>query len=299
MEPTGASVNLTAAQFDREVTQNGGDVAWRQAQVKRVLASLDEAEREMSKAGVEEVKKYLKTGKWISHCHLASSHTAYRRFMGKSDFESTLYYPHFFVIQAIYVLGGGPIHDAIRGMYREMSGHWGMFITPDKPFYPRLGDSEKERRLIFGNIQGPATPSGRQATSEDRHKELSLHLEAAAKLSSEIQDNGEVNQRRSIDLQRMRDELRHAQQRNLYLERKVEEETQKRHNAERHKQALQDQLNQKSDQLRHAVTHLGESRRYAKGLEDQLGRCKPTSNVINKSQWRLKSSTGSAMQKAL
>ncbi|KAF5561157.1 hypothetical protein FPHYL_6345 [Fusarium phyllophilum] len=73
-----------------------------------------------------------------------------------------------------------------------------------------------------------------------------------------------------MDFQRMRDEMRHAQQRNLYLERKVEEETQKRHNAERHKQALQDQLNEKSDQLRDAVTHLGESRRYARGLEGQL-----------------------------
>ncbi|KAF4436335.1 hypothetical protein FACUT_6499 [Fusarium acutatum] len=163
MEPI-ASYILIAAQFAGQVNQPRGDAVQRQAQVERVLLSFEQAKKHMSQEGIREVYQYLKSGQWIQNCRLASSHTTYRRFMGKSSFKSTLYYPHFFVVQAIYVLGGGPIHDAIRGMYQELSEHWGMAITPDKPFYPRLADSEKKRRLILGNNQGPDTRSGRQAS---------------------------------------------------------------------------------------------------------------------------------------
>ncbi|KAF5985035.1 hypothetical protein FCOIX_2296 [Fusarium coicis] len=76
----------------------------------------------------------------------------------------------------------------------------------------------------------------------------------------------------------MRDELRLAKQRNLDLEQELQEEIQNRRNAERSKQALQNRLGQRIDQLQDAQAQLQEtnhelieSRQLAKGLQDQLG----------------------------
>ncbi|KAF5561156.1 hypothetical protein FPHYL_6344 [Fusarium phyllophilum] len=184
MEPTGASYILTAAQFEREVTQHGGDIAWRRAQVDRVLASFEEAKSHMLRDG---------------HCTNVGQHPVYKRFVGTDGHGlKSLYYPHFFVIQAVFVLNGRETGTAIERMYQELSGHWGTAITPDEPFYPRLADSERERRLILGNNQGSYVSNERQSTSEDnhkedKHKELSVHLRAAAKLSAEIQNEDEIN----------------------------------------------------------------------------------------------------------
>ncbi|KAF5577763.1 hypothetical protein FPCIR_11921 [Fusarium pseudocircinatum] len=278
MEPTGATYVLTAAQFAGQVNQPGGDPVQRQAQVNRVLLSYDRAMKEMCEEGIQELHRYLESGKWVQSSQNASGHTAYRKFMGKSGYAPTLYYPHFFVIQAIYIEGGGPVHDAIFNMYQTNSGHWGMTITPDKPFYPRLADSQRERRLILGNIRGPNTPSGRQAFS-DKHRELEVHLRAAAQLTAEIQNGDHEKKQRSMDFQRTRDELRLAKQRNLDLQRELQQETQNRRNAERSKQTLQNRLEQRIEQLQDAQTQLQEtshklveSRQHTKGLQDQLGR---------------------------
>ncbi|KAF5978950.1 hypothetical protein FBULB1_5978 [Fusarium bulbicola] len=259
MEPTGATYVLTAAQFAWQVNQPGGDPVQRQAQVERVIASFEQAKKHMRRDMVGELHRCLESGKWIQSSQNASGHTAYKRFVGKSGYTHTPQYAHFFVIQAIYVQDGGPIHDAIVNMYQAISGHWGMTITPDKPFYPRLADSERERRLILGKSQEPNTPNGRQAPSEDKHSELDIHLKAAAQLSAEIKNEDEVNQRRSTDLQRMRDELRHTQQRNLELQRELQEGARIRRNAGRNEQALRHQLKQKSDQLQDAQAQLQEA----------------------------------------
>jgi hypothetical protein len=283
MEPTGATYVLTAAQFERQITQHGGDIAWRRTQVDRVLTSFEEAKGYMSRDGVGELHKYLESGKWIQHCTNVGQHPVYKRFAGTDgNGLKSLYYPHFFVIQAVFVLNGKETGNAIERMYRELSRHWLMDISPDEPFYPRLADPERECQLILGNIRGAYVPSERQSTSgdkrkEDKHKELSVHLEAAAKLSAEIQDEDEVKQQRAMDSQRMRDELRLAKQRNLDLEQELQEEIQNRRNAERSKQALQNRLGQRIDQLQDAQAQLQEtnhklirSQQHAKGLQDHL-----------------------------
>ncbi|KAF5614222.1 uncharacterized protein FSUBG_102 [Fusarium subglutinans] len=258
MEPTGATYVLTAAQFAGQVNQPGGDPVQRQAQVERGLASFEQAKKQMREDMVGELHRYLESGKWIQSSQNASGHTAYKRFMGKSGYTHSLHYGHFFVIQAIYVQGGGHIHDAIFNMYQAISGYWDMTITPDKPFYPRLADSQRERRLILGIIQGPNTPSGRQATS-DKHRELGVYLRAAAQLTAQIQNEEQVEKERSMDFQRTRDELRHAQQRNLELQQELQEGARIRRDAERNEQALRHQLKQKSDQLQDAQAQLQEA----------------------------------------
>ncbi|KAF5693067.1 hypothetical protein FDENT_2327 [Fusarium denticulatum] len=250
MGPAGASYILTAAQFERDITQHGGDIAWRRAQVDRVLASFEESKGYMSRDGIGEVRKYLTGAKWVQHCTNVGQHPAYKRFVGTDGHGvKSLYYFHFFIIQAVFVQNG------------------------------RETDSDKERRLIMGNIQGAHVPSERQSTSDNKHKELSVHLEAAAKISAEIQNEDEIQQQRSMDLQRMRHEIRHLQQRNLDLQRALQQETQNRRNAKRNQQALQNRLEQGIEQLQDAQTQLQEtnhklieSRQHAKGLQEQLGR---------------------------
>ncbi|RBQ70942.1 hypothetical protein FVER14953_09270 [Fusarium verticillioides] len=286
MEPTGATYVLTAAQFEQQITQHGGDIAWRRAQVDRVLASFEEAKGIMSIDGVRELHKYLESGKWIQHCTNVGQHPVYKRFAGTDgNGLKSLFYPHFFVIQAVFVMNGRETGSTIERMYQELSRHWLMDITPDVTFYPRLADPERERQLILGNIRGACVPSERQSNKhkEDKHKELSVHLEAAAKLSAEIQDEDEVKQQRTIDFQRMRDKLRLAKQRNLELEQELQEEIQNRRNTERSKQALQNRLEQRIDQLQDAqaqlqeISHkLVESRQHAKGLQKPAG---PDANI--------------------
>ncbi|KAG9502310.1 hypothetical protein J7337_005137 [Fusarium musae] len=259
--------------FEQQITQHGGDIAWRRAKVDRVLASFEEAKVIMSIDGIQ-------------HCTNVGQHPVYKRFAGTDgNGLKSLFYPHFFVIQAVFVMNGRETGSAIERMYQELSRHWLMDITPDVTFYPRLADPERERQLILGNIRGACVPSERQSNKhkedkhkEDKHKELSVHLEAAAKLSAEIQDEDEVKQQRTIDFQRMRDKLRLAKQRNLEVEQELQEEIQNRRNTERSKQALQNRLEQRIDQLQYAqaqlqeISHkLVESRQHAKGLQNQLG----------------------------
>ncbi|KAF5681891.1 hypothetical protein FCIRC_5320 [Fusarium circinatum] len=260
MEPTGATYVLTAAQFAGQVNQPGGDPVQRQAQIERVLASFEQAKKQMREDMVGELHRYLDSGKWIQSSQNASGHTAYKRFMGKSGYTHSLHYGHLLVIQAMYVQGGMPIHDAIFNMYQAISGYWDMAITPDKPFYPRLADSQRERRLILGNIQGPNTPSGRQATS-DKHRELGVYLRAVAQLTAQIQNEEQVEKERSMDLQRRRDELRLAKQRNLDLQEELQEGARIRRDAVRNEQALQNRLEEALDQLQDAQGQLQEANR--------------------------------------
>ncbi|KAF5634604.1 hypothetical protein F52700_5797 [Fusarium sp. NRRL 52700] len=279
MELSGATYVLTAAQFEREVTRPGGDVAWRRTQVRRVLDSFEESKKEMSNQGVEEVYKYLTNSQWIQDSRKLSEHSAYRRFVGTGRHSKSLYYGHFFVLQAIFVTNGGKIGDAVERMYDELSGHWGKLIPHDKPFYPRLADSEKERRLIMGNYQWRNDQAGKQdsdaiqgkitahsninnnSTNSDKQKALDRHLRAAAQLSAELNDEAQEAQRRETDWQRMRGELRTLRQQNLDLKRQVQERSNLLQNAE-------NKLEEKEGQLRDTQRQLITSREYASALEN-------------------------------
>ncbi|KAF5544440.1 hypothetical protein FMEXI_6553 [Fusarium mexicanum] len=280
MEPPGDPYTLTAAQFAGHVKQSGVVVPWRETQVDRVLLSFDKA-KEMSKEGIREVYQYLESGKWIQSGSAASGHTAYRRFMGRPGFTRTLYYPFFFVVQAIYVPNGLLNNNAIHSMYRELSQHWGMNIALGQPFYPRLTDSEKERRLILGyyqeqndeqagkqvinTIQGniAAHNSVNNNTNSDKQKELSNHLRLAAQLSEELSNEAEVAQRHEKDLQSTREELSTLRQQNLDLERQVQEHSNLRQNAE-------NKLRENESQLHNTQCQLITSRKYADELEKDL-----------------------------
>ncbi|KAF4436336.1 hypothetical protein FACUT_6500 [Fusarium acutatum] len=107
----------------------------------------------MSRQAIAEIYECLGQGEWIHDAKLASCHPAYARFMGKGRFDKSLYYPQFFVIQAIFVPDpkGRGILESVVNLYAEVSKHWGMQATPGVPFFPRLDDSERELRLLLGN----------------------------------------------------------------------------------------------------------------------------------------------------
>ncbi|KAF4956667.1 hypothetical protein FGADI_3656 [Fusarium gaditjirri] len=76
--------------------------------------------------------------------------------MGKGTYNRgipTLYYPEFFVIQAVFPLDPSKkdIHKAVQQLYEEVSRHWATKVTPGIPFFPHLEDSDRELRLILGN----------------------------------------------------------------------------------------------------------------------------------------------------
>ncbi|KAM0078983.1 hypothetical protein ACKRZS_008852 [Fusarium odoratissimum] len=303
MEPIGAAYTLTVAQQTGQVNQRGGSVAVRRAQVVRVLASFEEAKKYMSKDGIEEVHKYLRTGQWVRDHTNAGSHPAYKRFVGSGGYKRTLYYPQFFVIQAIYTLNGRQIGNAVERMYEELSGHWGKFIPSDKPFYPRLADPDKECRFIMGDYRWRDFQVGRQASNNTIHvtipeakghaaalndnnntnnkqKVLDGYLRAAAQLSAELNTESQLKGRdRKVQL--LQDQLRDSQQRNADLQRQVQEQTKLRRHAEHQTQMSQNRLKERreqlqdaQDQLQDTQRRLEDSRLYAKGLEDKQDQTK-------------------------
>ncbi|KAL5585453.1 hypothetical protein FOVSG1_014842 [Fusarium oxysporum f. sp. vasinfectum] len=124
-----------------------------QDQIARVRDAFDQTKNFMSQQAIAELCEYLGQGEWIHDAKRASNHPAYARFMGKGRFKKSLYYPQFFVIQAIFVPDpeGRGILEAVDKLYAEVSKHWGMQATPGVPFFPRLEDSERELRLLLGN----------------------------------------------------------------------------------------------------------------------------------------------------
>ncbi|KAF5634605.1 hypothetical protein F52700_5798 [Fusarium sp. NRRL 52700] len=132
------------------------DPVQRKDQIAKARAAFEQAKKFMSQQAIAELFDYLQRGEWIHPGERASAHTAYRRFMGKGSYNGgvpTLYYPEFFVIQAIYPQDpdNPDIHVAVRNLYETVSRHWGMKATPGVPFFPRLQDSDRELRLLVGN----------------------------------------------------------------------------------------------------------------------------------------------------
>ncbi|CVL01997.1 uncharacterized protein FMAN_08120 [Fusarium mangiferae] len=282
MESTGAPYTLTAAQFAGQVNLPNRDTAQRQAQVERVLLSFEQAKKQMSEEGIREVYEYLKPGKWIQSARSATDHTAYRRFLGKAGLRSTLYYPQFFVIQAIYVDFGGHNPEAIYWLYRDLSEYWGMTITTDRPFYPRLEDSEKERRLIRACYYGQNDQAGNQVIDtiqgniaahnsinnnndntdpdSDKQKALDGHIRAVSKLSAELKNEAEEKQRRETDL---RGQLETLNQQNLDLQRQIQDESDLRQKAEK-------ELNENKVQLQDTQHQLQDTQRQLQNTQGQL-----------------------------
>ncbi|KAF4956666.1 hypothetical protein FGADI_3655 [Fusarium gaditjirri] len=142
---------LTRHDFIHEIS--AGDSEWRSTQVDRVISSFEEAKKVMRAQAIHEIHKYLKSGRWIRDVLTASRHPAYKLIKGHSGSNRdgpTLYYPYFFVIQAIFEPS-----DAFRTICQDMSRYWGLEVDIYEPFYPRLQDTEREMELIMGKQPGP------------------------------------------------------------------------------------------------------------------------------------------------
>ncbi|KAF5693068.1 hypothetical protein FDENT_2328 [Fusarium denticulatum] len=130
------------------------DPVQREDQKAKVRAAFEQAKKVMSQQAIAELFDYLQRGEWIHSAERASSHTAYRNFMGRNGRGGpTLYYPQFFVTQAIFPQDRDDpdIHVAVRKLYETVSTHWDMKATPGVPFFPHLQDSDRELRLLVGN----------------------------------------------------------------------------------------------------------------------------------------------------
>ncbi|EWZ38538.1 hypothetical protein FOZG_10117 [Fusarium oxysporum Fo47] len=279
MEPIGAAYTLTAAQFAGQVNQRGGNVAVRRAQVDCVLASFEEAKKYMSKDGIEEAHKYLRTGEWVRDQTNAGSHPAYKRQIG----------------------------DAVERMYEELSGQWGKSIPSDKPFYPRLADPDQERLLIMGDYRWRDFQVGRQASNNTIHvaipeakdhaaalsdnnntnnkqKVLDGYLRAAAQLSAEINPESQLKGR-DREVQLLQDQLRDSQQRNAGLQRQVQEQTKLRRHAEHQTKMSQNRLKERQEQLQDAQDQLHETQQE---LQDMYHRYRESQMLLSKYEEKAK-----------
>jgi hypothetical protein len=146
----GCDHSLTPYQFEKETPMD--NARWRKTQVVRVLGSFEAAKRVMSRQGIHQVYEFLKAGRWISEGSNISQHVAWRALKHGRGYEKypRFHYPRFFIVQAIYGSTGIPIPDCFMKLCLDMSHHWGIQISPSKPFYPRLEDSEKELALMRG-----------------------------------------------------------------------------------------------------------------------------------------------------
>ncbi|KAM0247715.1 hypothetical protein ACHAP5_003962 [Fusarium lateritium] len=147
--------DLSLRQFTVEISL--GDTHWRKTQVARVLSSFEAAKRVMSRQAIHQVYTFLVAGRWTSASSKTKDHVVYRALRRRDRYAipARFHYPRFFVVQAIYALTGEPIPECFKSLCREMSQHWGIPIIPDKPFYPRLKESEKELALMRGVYSEP------------------------------------------------------------------------------------------------------------------------------------------------
>ncbi|KAM0550809.1 hypothetical protein ACHAPJ_008672 [Fusarium lateritium] len=137
---------------------------WRREQVRKVLSSFEEAKSVMSLQAIREIYSYLSTGKWISDVSCAGNHPAYKHLRDQKthDFgQERLYYPYFFVIQAIY-----PNSEGVEKVAEELSQHWGIFFDWSEPWYPRLDDPVREHALIMGGPEDHENTLDSSSTSD-------------------------------------------------------------------------------------------------------------------------------------
>ncbi|KAF4969227.1 hypothetical protein FSARC_3480 [Fusarium sarcochroum] len=138
--------HLNGEDFEAEVLKRYP--TWRREQVKKVLSSFEKAKSVMSLQAIQEIHKYLSTGRWINDAFHACRHPAYMHLRGQRphDFEKQqFYYPYFLVVQAIY-----PRSDGVEKIAIGLSQHWGIPFDWTEPWYPRLDDPAREHALIMG-----------------------------------------------------------------------------------------------------------------------------------------------------
>ncbi|KAG9502308.1 hypothetical protein J7337_005135 [Fusarium musae] len=155
--------NLDQHYFSYEISK--GDRDWRSSQVDSVLSSFEEAKKVMSAQAIQEIHKYLISGRWIHDAPSASRHPAYKHIKGQSSGPNRgvprLYYPYFFVLHAIF-----PPSESLRIVCEEVGRHWGLQVDLYKPFYPRLQDTEREMELIMGKNPHPRGQVERPSQSQ-------------------------------------------------------------------------------------------------------------------------------------
>ncbi|KAF4450651.1 hypothetical protein F53441_6312 [Fusarium austroafricanum] len=151
------SLSEFAPECDHELTLEGLMSEWPSVAVPQrrkrdlliILESFEAAKEVMSDRAIHELCEFLKTDRWFSNAPNASGHRCYKYFRGRSTKypgEPQLYYPYFFVVQALF-----PESESVKRMYRDMSLLWEVELDPREPFYPRLEDAELEFSLIIGN----------------------------------------------------------------------------------------------------------------------------------------------------
>ncbi|KAF5577762.1 hypothetical protein FPCIR_11920 [Fusarium pseudocircinatum] len=154
------------------------DPVQREDQKAKVRAAFEQAKKVMSQQAIAELFDYLQRGEWIHTAERASSHTAYRNFMGRNGRDRD----------------DPDIHVAVRNLYETASRHWGMKATPGVPFFPRLQDSDRELRLLVGNHPIRSKTVGRS----DPSPFLTTPLASRPSPRPEVQESGFQNTQDSI-----------------------------------------------------------------------------------------------------
>ncbi|CAF3454965.1 unnamed protein product [Fusarium graminearum] len=104
---------LTAESFSSHWGQGWASRELVLSEAEKILPPYEQAKACMSRQGVHELYRFLKTFRW-------------------SPF---------------------PGSEAVKKMCLDMEHHWGVRLDYRQPFYPRLDDPEQERKLIMGDVE--------------------------------------------------------------------------------------------------------------------------------------------------
>ncbi|KAF5614220.1 uncharacterized protein FSUBG_100 [Fusarium subglutinans] len=100
---------------------------------------------------------------WIRDSRPPSNHVTYHAIKQKSSGSGgSMYYPYFFVFQAIF-----PSSKALGGICGDVGRHWDAQVSKDKPFYPHLDNSEIELHLIKGKDPASLRQDEHPSQSQD------------------------------------------------------------------------------------------------------------------------------------
>ncbi|KAM0428152.1 hypothetical protein ACHAPT_007052 [Fusarium lateritium] len=157
---------LTVAYFQPKITQFGITSfaqRWRRECVDKVIAAYNEIKASMSASTRRELYNYLRAGQWIRNARSPSGYAPFRSLRGRTAARAghgRLYYPHLFVVHAIW----GPSVWVIRVLF-EFSAHWGVLFK-EKLTYPKIDDPNREYLLFLGKT--PVDVEARSPPRRDR-----------------------------------------------------------------------------------------------------------------------------------
>ncbi|CZS78253.1 unnamed protein product [Fusarium graminearum] len=147
----GCDHTLTAESFSSHWGQGWASRELVLSEAEKILPPYEQAKACMSRQGVHELYRFLKTFRWVSTASRPSNHQAYRYFRGTAPSrpnQPVRYYPYYFLLQSPF-----PGSEAVKKMCLDMEHHWGVRLDYRQPFYPRLDDPEQERKLIMGDVE--------------------------------------------------------------------------------------------------------------------------------------------------